>query len=54
MVSMLTLGLPQFTNSAAMINGGPASLIYGFIYASLGALTTAASLAEMASMYPTR
>lgn len=36
-----------------MLNGGPATLVYGFIYASLGALSTAASLAEMASMYPT-
>jgi choline transport protein len=28
-------------------------MVYGFIYAILGALSTAASLAEMASMYPT-
>lgn len=36
-----------------MVDGGPASLVYGFIYTALGALTTAASLAEMASMWPT-
>lgn len=36
-----------------MVDGGPASLVYGFIYTALGALTTAASLAELASMWPT-
>lgn len=42
-----------FANGAAMLNGGPPTLIYGFIYAFAGALTTAASLGELASMYPT-
>lgn len=42
-----------FANAPAMINGGPATLVYGFIYAFLGALSTAASLAELASIYPT-
>lgn len=42
-----------FANFTAMLNGGPATLVYGFIYAFLGALSTAASLAEMASAYPT-
>ena len=42
-----------FANFTAMLNGGPATLVYGFIYAMLGALSTAASLAEMASIYPT-
>ncbi len=42
-----------FANFTAMLNGGPSTLVYGFIYAFLGALATAASLAEMASMYPT-
>lgn len=42
-----------FANVTAMLNGGPPTLVYGFIYAILGALSTAASLAEMASMYPT-
>ena len=42
-----------FANVTAMLNGGPVTLVYGFIYAVLGALSTAASLAEMASMYPT-
>ena len=36
-----------------MYNGGPASLIYGFLFCWIGALVTAASLAEMASMAPT-
>jgi amino acid permease len=34
-----------------MIDGGPATLVYGYIFCWLGALVTAASLAEMASMY---
>lgn len=42
-----------FANLTAMVNGGPATLVYGFMYAFLGALSTAASLAEMASIYPT-
>ncbi|KAF2773611.1 hypothetical protein EJ03DRAFT_245156, partial [Teratosphaeria nubilosa] len=42
-----------FANATAMENGGPVTLVYGFIYASLGAATTALSLGEMASMYPT-
>lgn len=42
-----------FANLTAMVNGGPPTLIYGFMYAFLGALSTAASLAEMASIYPT-
>lgn len=40
-------------NTTAMYNGGPVTLIYGFIFCWIGALTTAASLAEMASMAPT-
>lgn len=36
-----------------MYNGGPVTLIYGFVFCWIGALTTAASLAEMASMAPT-
>lgn len=42
-----------FANSTALVNGGPVTLVYGFLYAVVGALATAASLAEMASMYPT-
>ena len=34
-----------------MIDGGPVTLVYGFIFCWLGALVTAASLAEMVSMY---
>ena len=34
-----------------MLNGGPVTLVYGSIYAFLGAASTAMSLAEMASMY---
>ena len=40
-------------NGTAMYNGGPVSLIYGFLFCWIGALVTAASLAEMASMAPT-
>ncbi|PYH32211.1 amino acid permease [Aspergillus neoniger CBS 115656] len=40
-------------NPAAMTDGGPATLVYGFIFCWIGALLTAASLAEMASMAPT-
>ena len=40
-------------NQTAMINGGGPSMVYGFIFAVFGSLTTAASLAEMASMAPT-
>jgi choline transport protein len=34
-----------------MLNGGPASLLYGTIFAGLGSTAIAMSLAEMASMY---
>lgn len=36
-----------------MFNGGPVTLIYGFLFCWIGALITAASLAELASMAPT-
>jgi len=42
-----------FANNTAMINGGPPTLIYGFVFCFMGALATAASLAEMASFAPT-
>lgn len=34
-------------------NGGPAGLIYGYLFCWIGTLATVASLAEMASMYGT-
>lgn len=37
-------------NPVAMLDGGPATLVYGFLFCWFGALMTAASLAEMASM----
>lgn len=37
-----------------MIDGGPVTLVYGFLFCWFGALVTASSLAEMASMYETR
>ena len=37
--------------AGAFLNGGPASVVYGFIVATLGTLAIAASMAEMASMY---
>jgi choline transport protein len=36
--------------SAAYTNGGPASVVYGFIVSVVGTLMIAASMAEMASM----
>lgn len=33
-----------------LINGGPASLVYGLIFSFAGSLATCASLAEMTSM----
>lgn len=38
--------------SAAILNGGPATLVYGGIIAAVGSIATAASLGEMASMDP--
>lgn len=42
-----------FANAIALGNGGGPTLIYGFVLCFLGALATAASLAEMASFAPT-
>ena len=42
-----------FANATAMLNGGPPTLFWGFVFAFCGALTTAASLAELASIWPT-
>lgn len=36
-----------------LVNGGPVSLVYGFILCFFGTLATAASLGELASMAPT-
>ena len=36
--------------AGAYLNGGPVSVVYGFIVAVLGTLAIAASMAEMASM----
>lgn len=51
--TMATWEASLIANNMAMYNGGPVTLIYGFIFYWIGALTTAASLAEMASMAPT-
>ena len=51
--TMATWEAVLFSNNTAMYNGGPVTLIYGFIFCWISALTTAASLAEMASMAPT-
>lgn len=37
----------------ALLNGGPASVVYGCIFAGVGTALIAISLAEMASMYDT-
>ncbi|KAJ5674493.1 Amino acid/polyamine transporter I [Penicillium maclennaniae] len=50
---MCTWEAVLFANPTSMIDGGPASLVYGYIFCWFGALVTAASLAEMASMAPT-
>ena len=41
------------TYQSGLINGGPASLLYGLVFSFLGSLATCASLAELSSMYPT-
>jgi amino acid transporter len=38
---------------AALLSGGPVSVIYGFLLAWAGTLAQAASLAEISSIYPT-
>ena len=35
----------------ALVNGGPASIFYGSIFAGIGACAVGFSLAELASMY---
>ena len=35
----------------SLLNGGPASLVYGSLFAGIGSTMIAISLAEMASMY---
>jgi hypothetical protein len=51
--STVTLATWEATSAlffAAYTNGGPASVVYGFIVSVLGTLVIAASMAEMASM----
>jgi hypothetical protein len=51
--STVTLATWEATSalfSAAYTNGGPASVVYGFMVSVLGTLMVAASMAEMASM----
>ena len=51
--SSVTLATWEATSalfSAAYTNGGPASVVYGFIVSVLGTLMIAASMAELASM----
>ncbi|KAI9843986.1 MAG: hypothetical protein M1838_002392 [Thelocarpon superellum] len=38
--------------AAGLLNGGPTSLVYGYILSFIGTMATAASLAEMASIIP--
>ncbi|PYI06804.1 putative GABA permease [Aspergillus sclerotiicarbonarius CBS 121057] len=52
-VLMATWEALSSTMAAGLVSGGPVSLVYGFILAMIGALATAASLSELASMYPT-
>lgn len=51
--------LCSWTGAAAslqlsLLNGGPASIVYGCIFAGIGTTLVAISLAEMASMYGTK
>jgi amino acid transporter len=41
----------SITFQFSLLNGGPASMVYGGILAGFGATAVAMSLAEMASMY---
>jgi choline transport protein len=41
----------SITFQFSLLNGGPASMVYGGILAGLGATAVALSLAEMASMW---
>ncbi|KAL4963419.1 amino acid/polyamine transporter I [Aspergillus stella-maris] len=41
------------TMVSGLVSGGPQALVYGLIISFVGSLATAASLAEMASMFPT-
>ncbi|RAL07831.1 amino acid transporter [Aspergillus homomorphus CBS 101889] len=50
---MCTWEAVLFANPTAMLDGGPATLVYGYLFCWFGALVTAMSLAELASMAPT-
>ncbi|KAL5044339.1 hypothetical protein BDW71DRAFT_199029 [Aspergillus fruticulosus] len=52
-VLMATWEALSSTMASALVSGGPVSLVYGYLLAVIGAFATAASLAELASMYPT-
>ncbi|KAL4738369.1 amino acid/polyamine transporter I [Aspergillus similis] len=52
-VLMATWEALSSTMVSALVSGGPVSLVYGYLLAVVGAFATAASLAELASMYPT-
>jgi amino acid permease len=41
----------SLTMSAAFLNGGPTTLVWGTLLSGLGSLAIAASLGELASMY---
>ncbi|KAL4790584.1 amino acid/polyamine transporter I [Aspergillus venezuelensis] len=52
-ILMATWEALSSTMVSGLVSGGPVSLVYGFLLAVVGSLTTAASLGELASMYPT-
>lgn len=57
MLALTTTMMSTWESSLAFfvtpfINGGGPTVMYGYIFAFLGSLATAASMAEMASMYP--
>jgi hypothetical protein len=37
--------------AAGLLNGGPAGIVYGMMFSTIGSVAVAASLAELASVY---
>jgi choline transport protein len=50
---MATWETEGFLIQGGLLNGGPVALVYGFILCFFGSLATSASIAELASIFPT-
>jgi amino acid permease len=50
---MATWETEGFVIQGGLLNGGPVALVYGFILCFIGNLATSASIAELASIFPT-